>query len=105
MAIKLQPMADRLVVKPIEREEKTKGGIYLPDTAKEKPQEGEVMAVGPGRLSDEGKRIAMDVAVGDIVVYAKYGGIEWRDPDTDDELIILRESDILAKKTKTKRTK
>jgi len=98
MAVKLQPLADRLVVKPIEREEKTKTGIYLPDTAKEKPQEGEVIAVGPGRLSDEGKRIAMDIKVGDIVVYAKYGGTEIK--VDDEELIILRESDVLAKKAK-----
>ena len=98
MAIKLQPMADRLVVKPIEREEVTKGGIFLPDTAKEKPQEGEVLAVGPGRLSDDGKRIEMDVAVGDIVVYSKYGGTELK--VDDEEVIILRESDILAKKAK-----
>ena len=67
MAINLQPMADRLVVKPIEKEEKTKGGIILPDTAKEKPQEGEVLAVGPGKMSDDGTRIAMDVKVGDKV--------------------------------------
>ena len=97
MAINLQPMADRLVVKPIEKEEKTKGGIILPDTAKEKPQEGEVLAVGPGRLSDDGTRIAMDVKVADIVIYAKYGGTEIK--VEDDELMILRESDILAKKT------
>ena len=96
MALKLQPMADRLVVKPIEREEVTKGGIYLPDTAKEKPQEGEVVAVGPGRLSEDGKRIAMDVKKGDRVIYAKYGGSEIK--IDDEELIILRESDILAKK-------
>jgi chaperonin GroES len=98
MAIKLQPMADRLVVRPIEAEEKTKAGIYLPDTAKEKPQEGEVLAVGPGRLTDDGKRIAMDVKVGDIVVYAKYGGTEIK--VDDEELMILCESDILAKKSK-----
>jgi chaperonin GroES len=98
MAVKLQPLADRLVVKPIEREEITKGGIVLPDTVKEKPQEGEVLAVGRGRLSDEGKLIAMDVKVGDIVIYAKYGGTEIRVEDAD--LVILRESDILAKKTK-----
>jgi len=98
MAVKLEPMADRLVVKPIEREEMTKGGIVLPDTAKEKPQEGEVLAVGPGRLSDDGKRIAMDVKVGDIVIYAKYGGTEIK--IEDEELMILRESDILAKKPK-----
>jgi len=100
MAIKLQPLADRLVVKPIEQEEKTKGGIYLPDTAKEKPQEGKVLAVGPGRLSEDGKRIAMDIKVGDIVIYSKYGGTEWKDEATDDELVILRESDVLAKKIK-----
>jgi len=98
MVIKLQPLADRLVVKPTEREEVTKGGIVLPDTAKEKPQEGKVLAVGPGRLSDDGKRIAMDVKVGDRVIYAKYGGTEIK--IEDEELVILRESDILAKKTK-----
>jgi len=98
MAVKLQPLADRLVVKPIEREEVTKGGIVLPDTVKEKPQEGEVLAVGPGRLSEDGKRIAMDVKVGDRVIYAKYGGTEIK--IEDEELVILRESDILAKKTK-----
>jgi chaperonin GroES len=98
MAVKLQPLADRLVVKPIEREEVTKGGIVLPDTAREKPQEGEVMAVGPGRLSEDGKRIAMEVKVGDIVIYAKYGGVEYKIDDK--EVMILRESDILAKKGK-----
>ena len=98
MAVKLQPLADRLVVKPIEREEVTKGGIVLPDTAREKPQEGKVVAIGPGRLSEDGKRIAMDVKVGDIVLYAKYGGAEVK--IEDEELIILRESDILAKKVK-----
>jgi chaperonin GroES len=98
MALKLQPLADRLVVRPIEREEVTKGGIVLPDTAKEKPQEGKVLAVGPGRLSEDGKRIAMDVKVGDIVVYARYGGTEYK--IEDEEVIILRESDILAKKVK-----
>jgi len=94
MTVKIRPMADRLVVKPIEREEVTKGGIFLPDTAKEKPQEGEIIAVGPGRLSEDGKRIAMDVKVGDRVIYAKYGGSEIKVEDED--LIILRESDILA---------
>ncbi|MFC1932066.1 co-chaperone GroES [Chloroflexota bacterium] len=98
MAVKLEPLADRLVVRPIEQEEKTKTGIYLPDTAKEKPQEGEVLAVGPGRLSEDGKRIAMDVKVGDIVIYARYGGTEIK--VENEELMILRESDILAKKTK-----
>ena len=98
MAVKLQPLADRLVVKPIEKEDVTKGGIFLPDTAKEKPQEGKVLAVGPGRLSDGGERIAMDVKVGDIVLYAKYGGTEIK--IDDEELLILSESNILAKKTK-----
>ena len=98
MAVKLQPLADRVVVKPIEREEVTKGGIVLPDTAKEKPQEGKVLAIGPGRLSDDGKRIAMEVKVGDTVIYAKYGGTEIK--DNDEELIILEEKQVLAKKTK-----
>ena len=96
MAVKLQPLGDRLVVKPIEREEKTKAGIYLPDTAKEKPQEGKVVAVGPGRLTEEGKRIALEVKVGDVVLYAKYGGTEVKIDDED--YIILSEKDILAKK-------
>ena len=98
MVVKIEPLADRLVVKPIERDEMTKGGIVLPDTVKEKPQEGDVLAVGPGRLSEDGKRIAMDVKVGDVVIYAKYGGTEIKIEDED--LIILRESDILAKKPK-----
>jgi len=98
MAIKLQPLADRVVVKPIEKEEVTKGGIVLPDTAKEKPQEGKVIAVGPGRLSEDGKRMAIDVKVGDRIIYAKYGGTEIK--IDDEELVILRESDILAKKVK-----
>jgi chaperonin GroES len=96
MAVKLQPLADRLVVKPTEKDEKTKSGIYLPDTAKEKPQEGEVVAVGPGKLTEEGKRIPMDLKVGDKVIYSKYGGSEIKIDDV--EMIILRESDILAKK-------
>ena len=100
MTVKLQPLADRLVVKPIEAEEKTKTGIYLPDTAKEKPQEGKVIAVGPGRLTDDGKRIAMDVKIGDVVIYAKYGGTEIK--EDDEELMILRESDILAKRSPKK---
>ncbi len=98
MAIKLQPLADRLVVKPSEREEVTRGGIVLPDTAKEKPQEGEVLSVGPGRLSEEGKRIPMDIRVGDTVVYSKYGGTEIK--VEGDDVVILRESYSLAKKTK-----
>jgi chaperonin GroES len=100
MAVNLQPLGDRVVVKPIEREEVTKSGIVLPDTAKEKPQEGKVLAVGPGRLSEDGKRIAMDVAVGDVVIYTRYGGTEVK--IDGEELIILRESDILAKKASKK---
>ncbi len=99
MAVKLEPLADRLVVRPIEKEEVTKGGIFLPDTAKEKPQEGEVLAVGPGRMSEDGKRIAMDVKVGDIVIYAKYGGTEIK--VDGEELLILSESNILAKRPKS----
>ena len=94
MATKLQPLADRLVVKPIQKEEMTKGGILIPDTVKEKPQEGEVIAVGPGRMTDEGKRITMDIKVGDRVIYSKYGGSEIKIDEV--EMIILRESDILA---------
>lgn len=97
MATKLQPLADRVLVKPMEKEQKTKSGIYLPDTAKEKPQEGQVVAVGPGKLSEDGKRIALDIKVGDTVIYAKYGGTEIK--IDDEEMIILREADILAKKT------
>ena len=100
MALKLEPLADRLVVQPIQQEEKTKTGIYLPDTAKEKPQEGKVLAVGPGRLSEDGKRVAMDVKVGDVVIYAKYGGTEIKIEGED--LIILREGDILARKPSKK---
>ena len=98
MAAKLQPLADRVLVKPTEKEEKTKSGIYLPDTAKEKPQEGDILAVGPGKMTDDGKRIPMDVKVGDRVIYAKYGGTEIKIDDED--MMILRESDILAKKGK-----
>lgn len=98
MAVKIKPLADRIVVRPIEREGMTKGGIVLPDTVKEKPQEGEVVAVGPGRLGDDGKRLAMEIKVGDIVIYTKYGGTEIK--IDDEELMILRESDILAKKPK-----
>ena len=94
---KLQPLGDRVVIKAIEREEVTKGGLVLPDTAKEKPQEGEVIAVGPGRLTEDGNRIAMEVKKGDRVIYAKYGGTEIK--LEDEEFIILRESDILAKKS------
>ena len=90
----LRPLADRLVVEPTEREDVTASGIYVPETAKEKPQEGKVMAVGPGRRDEEGKRIPMDVAVGDRVLYAKYGGIEIKLEDK--KVLILKETDILA---------
>jgi chaperonin GroES len=95
-ATKMQPLADRLVVKPLQKEEMTKSGIIIPDTAKEKPQEGEVIAVGPGKMTDDGKRIPMDLKVGDRVIYSKYGGSEIKVDDVD--MIILRESDILARK-------
>jgi chaperonin GroES len=98
MVVKLHPMSDRLVVKPTQSEEKTKSGIYIPDTAKERSQEGKVVAVGPGKMTDEGKSIPMDVEVGDIIIYAKYGGSEIK--LDEEELIIMRESDILAKKLK-----
>ncbi|MBM3132922.1 MAG: co-chaperone GroES [Chloroflexi bacterium] len=96
MALKVTPLADRVVVKPLAREEVTKGGIVLPDTAKEKPQEGKVVAVGQGRIGDDGKRIPMEVKVGDEVIYAKYAGTEWK--YDNEEYIILRESDIQAVK-------
>jgi chaperonin GroES len=95
VAIKLQPLGDRVVVQPSEEEEITKGGIYLPDTAKEKPQRGVIIAVGPGRLDEEGKRIPMEVKKGDKVIYSKYAGSEIKQDDK--EVLILRESDILAK--------
>ena len=94
MSLKLKPLGDRLVVKPLEEEEMTPGGIVLPETAKEKPQKGEVLAIGPGARDDEGNRIAMDVSVGDKVLYAKYGGTEIK--MNTDKLLILRESDVLA---------
>jgi chaperonin GroES len=93
---KLQPLGDRVVIRPMPKEEVTKSGIVLPDTAKEKPQEGEIIAVGAGRITDDGKRIPLDVKEKDIVVYSKYAGTEFK--LDGEELIILRESDILAKK-------
>ena len=94
MATKLQPLGDRIVVSPIKREEVTKGGIVLPDTAKEKPQEGEVIAVGLGKLTDDGKRLEMEVKKGDKVMYAKWAGTEFK--QDNEELLILRDSDVLA---------
>jgi chaperonin GroES len=90
----LKPLADRVVVKPSAAEEKTKGGIIVPDTAKEKPVWGEVVAVGPGRVSDEGKVIPMEVKAGDRVLYGKYSGTEVT--VDGEELLIMRESDIFA---------
>ncbi|MGB2799764.1 MAG: co-chaperone GroES [Dehalococcoidia bacterium] len=95
MVTKLKPLGDRVVVRPMTEEDVSKGGIILPDTAKEKPQRGEVIAVGPGRLDENGKRVTMEVKKGDKVVYAKYGGTDIT--VNDEELLILRESDILAK--------
>lgn len=94
MTVKLKPLADRVVVEPIEQEEKSAGGIILPETAKEKPQKGVVIAVGPGRYGEEDERIPMDVKVGDKVLYAKYAGTEVK--VNDKKLLILKESDILA---------
>lgn len=90
----IRPLADRVVVKPLPTEEVTKGGIVLPDTAKEKPQKGEVIAVGPGRLLDNGQRVAVDVKVGDKVLYSKYAGNEVK--LDGEEYLILREADILG---------
>ncbi len=94
MALNLKPLADRLVVEPTEQEEITASGIYVPETAKEKPQEGKVLAVGPGRKDDDGKRIEMDVKKGDKVLYAKYAGTEVK--LEGNKYLILKESDILA---------
>ena len=94
MELKLKPLADRLVVEPTAGEEMTASGIFVPETAKEKPQEGKVVAAGPGRKDDEGKRIPMDVAAGDRVLYAKYAGTEIKLEGT--KYLILKESDILA---------
>jgi chaperonin GroES len=91
---KLKPLGDRMVVEPIEQEETTAGGILLPETAKEKPQEGRVIAAGPGRLDDSGNRVKMEVAEGDRVLYAKYAGTEIKLEDK--KVLILKESDILA---------
>jgi chaperonin GroES len=96
MALKLKPLGDRLIVKAIEEEETTASGIVLPDTAKEKPQRGKVLAVGEGRFDDDGdKRIPLDVDEGDEVLYSKYGGTEIN--VEGDDLLVLRESDVLAK--------
>jgi chaperonin GroES len=94
-AVRLEPLGDRVVVQPASREETTKSGLVIPDTAKEKPQRGSIVAVGAGRKDDDGERIAMDVAVGDTVLFAKYAGTEFK--YEDEEYLILSEKDILAK--------
>ena len=94
MKLSLKPLGDRLVVEPIEQEEVTAGGIVLPETAKEKPQQGKVLAAGPGARDEDGKRIPMDVKAGDKVLYAKYGGTEFKMDGK--KLLILRESDVLG---------
>jgi chaperonin GroES len=94
IATKLRPLGDRVVIKPTPREEMTKSGIVLPDTAKEKPQEGTILSAGPGRLNDDGKREAMDVKEGDKVLYAKYAGTEFKVDEED--LLIVSQKDILA---------
>lgn len=94
MAASLKPLGDRVVVRPLTREQTTKSGIVLPDTAQEKPQEGEIMAVGNGRLTEDGQRLPMDLKVGDRVLFAKYGGTEFK--LEDEELLILSERDVLA---------
>jgi chaperonin GroES len=92
--VQVKPLSDRVVVKPLDESEQMRGGLYIPDTAKEKPSQGEVVAVGPGKVSDEGARLEMDVKVGDKVLYGKYSGT---DVTLDgEEYLILRESDILA---------
>ena len=94
MARKLQPLGDRIVVKAVEQENQTKSGIFIPDSAKERPQEGSVVAVGPGRVNDDGSREAMDVAVGDVVIYSKFAGPEFE--EDGEEYLIMKETDILA---------
>ena len=90
-----QPLGDRILIKPVEQEEVSKGGLVLPDTARERPQEGEVIAAGPGRLTEEGNRIPLELSVGDKVLFAKYAGTELK--EDEDDFLVLRESDILAK--------
>ena len=95
MSVSIKPLEDRVVVRQLEAEQTTASGLVIPDTAKEKPQEGEVLAVGPGRVDDNGQRIPLDVAVGDTVIYSKYGGTEVK--YSGEEYLILSARDILAK--------
>ena len=92
--LKVKPLADRVVVKPLEEAEQMRGGLYIPDTAKEKPQQGEIVAVGQGKVTDDGKRIDMELKVGDKVLYGKYSGTEVTLDDA--QYLILREADVLA---------
>ena len=95
--VSFKPLGNRVVVEPSEGDEQvSSGGIFIPDTAKEKPQEGKVVAVGPGKMTDEGKRVPMEIEVGDVVIYSKYGGTEYKEGDT--EYLVLREDDVLFKK-------
>jgi chaperonin GroES len=94
MSMKMKPLGDRVIVEPIEQEERTSSGLYIPETAKEKPQQGKVLAIGDGRRDDDGKRIPMDVKVDDTVLYAKYAGTEVKIDGS--KLLIMKESDILA---------
>lgn len=93
-ATEIRPLADRVVIRPLEETEQMKGGLYIPDTAKEKPQQGEIVAVGPGKMTDDGNRIAPEVKEGDKVLYGKYSGTEVT--VGDEQYLILRESDVLA---------
>ena len=94
--MKFRPLHDRVLIEVLDSEEKTAGGIIIPDTAKEKPQEGTVVAVGPGKLTDDGKRAPMEISVGDVVIYSKYAGTEYKQGDVD--YLVLREDDVLFKK-------
>ncbi|MDP9805850.1 chaperonin GroES [Trueperella bonasi] len=94
MSVSIKPLDDRIVIQQVAAEETTASGLVLPDTAKEKPQEGTVIAVGPGRVDDNGNRVPMDVSVGDVVIYSKYGGTEVK--YGEDEYIILSQRDVLA---------
>ncbi|HEY7988554.1 MAG TPA: co-chaperone GroES [Lapillicoccus sp.] len=94
MSVSIKPLEDRIVVKSLEAEQTTASGLVIPDTAKEKPQEGEVLAVGPGRIDDKGNRVPLDISVGDRVIYSKYGGTEVK--HKGDEYLILSARDVLA---------
>lgn len=94
MSVTIKPLDDRIVAKPVEAEQTTASGLVIPDTAKEKPQEGEVVAVGPGRVDDNGNRVALDVSVGDKIIFSKYGGTEVT--YASEEFLILSARDVLA---------